>query len=167
LNKFLTVNYNKCTGCRLCEIACAWNNEGVTNTEMSRIKVYSYYPGIDIPMFCMKCSDVPCVASCPAEALYRNENGCIIVEYDKCTGCGICVDNCRACVISLHPSRNTPLICHHCEGTEPECVKVCPTNALEFVPVPSDGKYLAEKREELYKELNKTLEEGSRKLTGN
>ena len=54
---YLEVNYNICTGCRLCEIACSHTKEGVINPEASRIKVYQFWPGpIDIPAICRLCS---------------------------------------------------------------------------------------------------------------
>ena len=156
--KYLIVDYKKCTGCRLCEITCAWKNEGVPNPELSRIKTYSYFPGIDITMFCVKCSDAPCVASCAFSALNKNEDGCIEVDKEKCTGCGNCLEACRAQVISLHPQKLYPLICNHCGGNGPECIKSCPTHALEYMPLPFDGKYLAKKKEQICSEIKKSLE---------
>ena len=35
----LTFNYEKCTGCRACELACSFHKEGVFAPSKSRIKI--------------------------------------------------------------------------------------------------------------------------------
>lgn len=145
----------KCTGCRICEMSCSLKNYGEVNTDISNIKVFTFFPGIDIPMFCFKCSDAPCIYSCPFQALSKDKNGCVVVNHEKCTGCGVCINGCRARVINLHPKLNYPMICNDCGGFEPECVKNCPAKALDFVELPFDGKHLAKIKERIYLELSK------------
>lgn len=155
--KHLTVDYMKCTGCRICEMSCAYKHYGTSNTEFSKIKVHNFFPGIDIPNFCFKCSDAPCISGCPFNALSKNEDECIEVDIEKCTGCGLCVKKCRAKVINLHPNQKYPMICNDCGKSEPECAKNCPTKALDYVTLPFDGKYLANVPEEICSELSKNL----------
>lgn len=130
----LTVDYERCTGCRLCETACAWQNEHTTNPEMARIRVYSWFPGIDVAVFCQKCQDHPCAAACPMDALKIGKDGCVTVEKELCIGCGACASACAADCIRLDPEINSPLICFQCNG-DPACVKVCQTHALRYGPI--------------------------------
>jgi hypothetical protein len=48
--KALHVDYDKCTGCRICEGACSIKNFGEFNPELSRIRIYDFYAGqIQVP----------------------------------------------------------------------------------------------------------------------
>jgi len=147
---YIEVNYNICTGCRLCEIACSFAKESVVNPAASRIKVYQFWPGpIDVPALCRNCSDHPCVAACPpkANALSVNEEtGTVKVDVEKCLGikCSACA---RACphevAVSFHPLTTKAMICDLCQG-DPECVKVCAPGCLTFMPGSAfDGKHYA------------------------
>jgi len=62
MSKVLAINYEKCTGCRLCELVCAVKHDGVSNPERSRIKVMKWESqGLYIPMSCQQCQDAPCM----------------------------------------------------------------------------------------------------------
>lgn len=149
-NGFIEVNYNICTGCRLCEIACSLTKEGVVSPEASRIKVYQFWPGpLDIPAVCRNCSDHPCVAACPPKvrALSLNEEtGAVEVDTEKCLGikCSLCAKSCpQELAISFHPQTEKAMICDLCRG-DPECVKVCAPECLTFLPKSAfDGKHYA------------------------
>jgi len=39
MEKVLMIDYEKCTGCRLCELVCSVMHDGVSNPARSRIKV--------------------------------------------------------------------------------------------------------------------------------
>lgn len=118
-------DYIKCSGCRLCEIACSVRHEGRIWPEASRVRVFMLVPGVEVPHLCTQCSDYPCVSSCPAGALSVNETtGAVIVDEGKCTSCGACVKACPGQIPHLHPERGHALICDLCDG-ETECAKVC------------------------------------------
>ena len=132
MDKQIVVDYMKCTGCRLCEIACSLREKEVFNLANARIRVRSFFPSIEIPTLCWRCEDPPCVGECPEDALERTDFGVITVNRDLCTGCGICKDACPAHAIFL-TSEGYPLICDLCGGQEmPRCVAICPSNALEY-----------------------------------
>ncbi|RLG86058.1 MAG: hypothetical protein DRO15_06685, partial [Thermoprotei archaeon] len=38
-------DFERCTGCRLCEMVCSLEHEGVVWFEASRIKVFKLFPG--------------------------------------------------------------------------------------------------------------------------
>lgn len=122
---WITRDYMKCSGCRKCEIACSLYHENKIWPEASRVRVFMFVPGAEMPHLCVQCDDYPCVESCPLKALSVNgKTGAVIVNEAKCTGCGICINTCPGKIPHLHPGRKRILICDLCDG-KPECVKVC------------------------------------------
>lgn len=137
---WILVDYNLCTGCRLCEIACSIKHEGVIWPEASRIKVYEPYPGIPVPSLCVQCPDYPCVESCPTRALRVDEaTGAVLVDPGLCTLCGKCIEACPGNIPRVVKGLSYVLICDLCGG-DPECVKACSMagyNALKLVKKPA------------------------------
>jgi len=81
---------------------------------------------------CRLCEDAPCVAACPRDALEQSqEKGIIIVDEEKCNGCGWCIEACDYGAIQLHPETRVVFTCDLCDG-EPKCVEWCPEEALDF-----------------------------------
>ena len=71
--KILVVDVDRCTGCRICELACSWVHEGVFNPLKSRISVTAWRrEGIDVPMVCQQCDTPLCQDVCPTAALSRD-----------------------------------------------------------------------------------------------
>ena len=115
----------RCSGCRMCEIACSLHHEGRIWPEASRVRVFMFVPGVDFPHLCTQCHDYPCVEACPVEALsVDDETSAVIVDREKCTACKACVAACPGRVPFLHPGDGKATICDLCGG-DPECVKVC------------------------------------------
>lgn len=130
--KRLKLEYLECIGCRLCEVVCAAEKEGVFNPRKSRIRSYRIgIPEQVVISYCHHCDDPKCVDSCSAGAMYKDNNGVVVISEDECTGCRICVDNCGAKAIHWHMDKNMPVKCDLCSGS-PVCVKVCPRSALLF-----------------------------------
>lgn len=118
-------DWTRCSGCRLCEIACTTKHEGRIWPEASRVRVFMTIPGLEVPHLCAQCSNYPCVNSCPFKALSVSEQtGAVIVDKEKCTACGICIKACPGTVPHLHPNGKQIVICDLCGG-DPECVKFC------------------------------------------
>ena len=94
--KALYIDYEKCTGCRLCELVCAVKHYGISNPARARIKVMKWeQEGVYVPMSCQQCQDAPCQNICPAKAISRDdEMSRVMVDYDKCIGCRLCVAVC-------------------------------------------------------------------------
>ncbi len=87
-----------------------------------------------------------CVRACPFDALYMSPDGIAAVNYDKCTGCGICVPVCPKELFQLYPRnrrvelscvakdkqsvvRSTCMVgCTLCR----KCVSKCPAEAIEW-----------------------------------
>jgi Fe-S-cluster-containing dehydrogenase component len=143
--KILFTDFEKCTGCRTCEVACSLQNERVCNPALSRISIIEWRDmGIDVPMVCQQC-DVPlCQAVCPVEATARNEEtGAMVVDDDLCIGCLSCVAACPFGAVAVHPRTGKLLRCTLCDG-DPTCVKFCETQALQFED-PAKHSYLKKK----------------------
>ncbi len=47
-----------------------------------------------ISVACMHCSDAPCIAVCPVNALYQRADGIVLVSKKTCIGCGYCFMAC-------------------------------------------------------------------------
>ena len=130
--KFVTADPDKCVGCQVCEYVCSMTKDKVFNPLKSRIRVVRINQLANLAVTCRLCEDPPCVAACPRDALTQSETGVIIVDKDKCNGCGWCIEACDYGAIMLHPENKIVYVCDLCkEKGEPQCVKWCPEEALE------------------------------------
>lgn len=134
--RLIVCDPSACTGCRLCEFACALEKTGSFDLELSRIRVAMPQPTAAISIACQLCETAPCVAACPRDALsVRVEDGTIALDQGLCTGCGWCIEACDFGAIALDPSRKSVVICDLCrELPEPRCVEGCPKKALSLSP---------------------------------
>ena len=131
--KFVSADPEKCVGCCVCEYICSLEKEKVFNPTKSRIRVVRLHPLINLSVTCRLCVDPPCVAACPRDALEQSEEtGVIMVDEEKCNGCGWCIEACDYGAITLHPETKVVFACDLCDG-EPKCVEWCPEEALDFV----------------------------------
>lgn len=133
--KFVSTDPEKCVGCQVCEYICSMTKDKAFNPLKSRIRVVRINQLANLAVTCRLCEDPPCVAACPREALKQSEeNGLIIVDKDKCNGCGWCTEACDYGAISLHPNDKVVFVCDLCkEKDQPQCIKWCPEEALELV----------------------------------
>ena len=135
--KFVSVDINKCVGCRVCEYACSMEKNKAFNPARSRIRVVRLYPHTNAALNCRMCQDAPCVPACPRKALTQSEeNGVIIVDENLCDGCGWCIKACDFGAIALDKksSKSCAYICDLCNTREngPTCIEWCPEKALEL-----------------------------------
>lgn len=120
----------KCTGCKICELVCSGVKEGVFNPLLSRIRTVRLGTIVNTSLACRYCDAPVCVRACPWKALTQEEDtGLIIVDEEKCTGCGWCIEVCEFGAIALPGDRKHVIICELCEG-EPKCIEFCPQEAL-------------------------------------
>ena len=151
-------DYPRCSGCRLCEIACSQHHEGKIWPEASRVRVFMQTPGVEVPHLCTQCNNYPCVNACPTKALSVDDvTGAVKVDNAKCTACGICINACPGKIPHLHPDRKRIVICDLCGG-DPKCAKICTNmgfNTLTIYPRVPAGTYnlYAKTPEELTKNL--------------
>jgi len=132
-HKFVSVDINKCAGCRICEYACSMEKCKAFNPTKSRIRVVRIYPHTNAALNCRMCQDAPCVPACPRKALAQSEEtGVIRVDDQRCDGCGWCVKACEFGAIAL--DAGTVRMCDLCGQREkgPACIEWCPEQALEL-----------------------------------
>lgn len=133
LHKAIFADPTKCNGCGICELVCTEYHEKNYGLKTSRIRVVRIGDTIRMAMTCRFCEKPPCVASCPRDVLRQEENtGVIIVDEDKCNGCGWCFVACDLGSIFFHPTRKAPILCDLCDD-EPLCIKACQKEALELI----------------------------------
>lgn len=132
--KALYIDYQKCTGCRLCELVCAVSHDGISNPTRSRIRVMKWEAeGLYIPMSCQQCQDAPCMNVCPVKAISREEQmGRVSVDYDACIGCRSCVSVCPFGAMNFNPIDKQVIKCDLCDG-DPQCVRFCEEKAVDFI----------------------------------
>lgn len=134
--KTLYIDYQKCTGCRLCELVCAVFHDGISNPARSRIKVMKWEAeGLYIPMSCQQCQDAPCKNVCPVKAISLDEElGRVFVDYDVCIGCRSCVAVCPFGAMNFNIKDKQVFKCDLCDG-DPQCVRFCEEKAVDFLEV--------------------------------
>ena len=132
--KVLVTDYEKCTGCRICELVCSVKHEGVSNPSRSRIKVMKWESeGRYVPMSCQQCESAPCLVICPVKAISRDESlNRVKVDYDVCIGCRMCVAICPFGAMGFDVLAKKVMKCDLCDG-DPQCARFCDVHAVSYL----------------------------------
>lgn len=124
----LNIDPSKCTGCRLCTLACAMKNHGWLNPRLTRIKIITLKnPSLNVPVVCLACDDAPCLKVCPVNARLREPNGSVVTDENRCIGCRACVYICPVGSPTINPFTGQTMTCDLCHGDPagPWCVTAC------------------------------------------
>ncbi len=158
LQMILLIDPEKCTGCKLCEIACSLKNEGTHSPTASRIHVVKWMrSGVYIPMVCQQCDSPVCETVCPMDAIKRDEEtGGMVIDYDRCVGCRMCVVFCPFGGVGIDAAHGRVVKCELCGG-DPVCVKFCSPEALLYVPATSVNLMKQRTAAERFSELMKRM----------
>lgn len=134
MTKMIVTNPDVCTGCRVCENVCSLVHFGECNPARARIRVMRWETlGVDVPVTCLQCEEAPCADSCPKRAIQRNsETGAMETIEDLCIQCHMCALACPFGATLIGPEEEV-LRCDFCGG-DPECVKLCETSAIQYLP---------------------------------
>jgi len=148
--KRLVVHPELCTGCKLCELACAVEHSRSKTLLAAMMELPPPHPRIYVetipvspagavamPAICHHCDPAPCIIACVPQAMHRSSrNGEVTNVGGKsdCIACSMCIMACPFGVIARAPApdgRLMALKCDLCPGREvPACVAACPTGAL-------------------------------------
>ncbi len=159
----MVMDLDRCIGCNACVIACKVEHNTPVDIHFTKIleREIGTYPEANrqfLPVMCNHCDDAPCIDVCPTQATYaREKDGIVLIDWDKCIGCGGCILACpyeqrfpvhdnrtsfpdggdfKSTVVDRAPNGVTVKcdFCYHRidAGKEPACVEACPTNARIF-----------------------------------
>ncbi|MDQ1334760.1 MAG: hypothetical protein QG552_1710 [Thermodesulfobacteriota bacterium] len=140
----LKIDHDLCWGCRACEVAC--KQEMNTPDGVSLIRVLEDGPRDDEGRLqfvfhvrvCRHCEAPPCAEACPEGAIFKREDGIVVLESDRCTGCQSCVDACPYEVIAFDMARGIVQKCNLCHhrldrGLLPACAdNVCLAHCIHL-----------------------------------
>jgi len=162
----MTIDLKRCMGCHTCALGCKmqnnvpmgmlWNRiltEGTDEMDTSR----GEFPNLRkswMPLACLHCENPPCVKVCPVRATFKDDDGRVVIDYDRCIGCRYCMVACPYNVRVFNwqkavrepnfsygdvPARPVGVMekCSLCverttQGQEPRCVEVCPAKARKY-----------------------------------
>jgi anaerobic dimethyl sulfoxide reductase subunit B len=145
------VNSDACSGCKTCQVACSDRHDLPAGLHWRRVyevtsggwqkkgsawhsTVAAYY----LSVTCHHCAVPVCATSCPSDAIWKRDDGIVILDQARCTKCRKCEMDCPYGAVRSDGSGNTPLAkCDACVddvyvGRLPACVAACPNRALEF-----------------------------------
>lgn len=152
----LLFDSDRCVSCKRCITAC--REEHKIDGDWDRIFLTMRPSGLDFGemepfvQMCNHCDKPSCIESCPVEgkAIHKREkDGIVLVDKEKCTGCGKCIKGCPYDMIRLSNKKNSSgktvvdkcTYCAHLidelngelpENFETPCVNICPVGALLF-----------------------------------
>lgn len=144
--KRLLVDLDICSKCEECEMLCSYiqhpNNNGITS-----LREFAHFA-----IVCRRCDDAPCVASCPWEALEKQDyNNKMLKRYMmRCTSCKSCS---RACPFGVIYPETIPFViarCDFCLGRikdeeVPICLESCSQGGIKY------GDFEERAEEHIYK----------------
>lgn len=125
----MVIDVKACIGCRKCAYACVKENNIGRNSGFTYIQLLEMEPGaVDLesananyteggkpdkwylPVQCMQCAKPTCVYGCPVKATWKEPDGIVVIDYDKCIACRNCMVTC-------------PYFARHFNWVEPEVPK--------------------------------------------
>ncbi|MBW2207660.1 MAG: oxidoreductase [Deltaproteobacteria bacterium] len=173
----LIIDVAKCEDCNNCFLSC--KDEHVDNDfpgyslaqprhghrwiDIMR-KERGKFPLIDVaylPVLCMHCDNAPCIMAAKEGALYKRDDGIVMIDSVKARGQKEIIKACPYNALWWNDDKDIPQKCTLCshlidEGwKEPRCVMSCPTGAMRVVRVEDEEMSRiidSEKLEPLYPE---------------
>jgi len=135
--KTLIIHPEKCNNCGDCETACIASRTSLTSPGLSCIRILKDNEDEDFffPIACKQCETPPCMAACPKEAIFRDDElNRVLIDRRTCVGCGMCVSACPFGAMKLDKQTAKSYKCDLCGG-DPECVSVCEPMAIVYQDV--------------------------------
>ena len=152
--KVFVIDVAKCSGCISCQIACKdehcdndWSPIAAPQPDIGQFwmkvneKVCGTRPKVRVnytPTLCNHCDNPACLAAAKDGAVYKREDGLVIIDPEKAKGQKAIMEACPYGVIYWNEKLNIPQKCTGCahlldNGYEkPRCVENCPHDAILF-----------------------------------
>jgi tetrathionate reductase subunit B len=138
----MVIDIGKCIGCQACTVSCIMENRPPENGFRTFVSTYEVEQDgrVDaymLPRLCNHCDDPPCVPVCPVGATFKAAEGQVLVDGDRCVGCGYCVQACPYDARFINAETRTADKCTFCAhrvsvGLLPACVETCVGGARIF-----------------------------------
>ncbi len=111
----MVIDLDKCVACQGCSIACRFENNtpAVKPNEAMRGRAIRWndvfpspvnpgkdggeYPNVTTQYLtrpCMHCENPPCIKVCPVQSTYKDSEGLVRQNYERCIGCRFCTVAC-------------------------------------------------------------------------
>lgn len=103
MKRGMVIDLEKCIGCRSCAVACKQHNAQPAGTWWNRVLTPgSEYHAVTpekgreyfLPIHCQHCENAPCEKVCPVGATYRDSQGTVLIDFERCIGCRYCMAAC-------------------------------------------------------------------------
>lgn len=100
------IDLHRCIGCNTCALACKMQNNVPDGMLWNRVLtegcdrfdsaegVYPHLTRTYLPLACQHCENPACERVCPTGATYKDDKGRVVIDYDKCIGCRMCMSAC-------------------------------------------------------------------------
>lgn len=150
----MLIDVTRCSGCHNCFLACrdehfgndypgysaAQPKDGQFWLQVKEVERGRYpRPRLDyIAIPCQHCENAPCIDAATDGAVYRREDGIVLIDPEKAKGQEQIVSACPYRVIFWNADLQLPQKCGFCahrldEGEkQPRCAESCPTGAMVF-----------------------------------
>lgn len=95
----MVIDLRRCVGCNACTIACKSSNGTppamfYSHVDIAEKGTYPDAVSVYTPVLCGHCDEASCVSVCPTGASWRDEDGVVQIDHDKCIGCKYCIAAC-------------------------------------------------------------------------
>jgi len=133
----MLVDMRKCIGCQACTVSCSVENQPPIGQFRTTVLQYEIDQAgdtaaamVSLPRLCNHCDEPPCVPVCPVQATFQRTDGIVLVDNERCVGCGYCVQACPYDARFINHETQTADKCTFCEhrleaGLLPACVESC------------------------------------------
>jgi tetrathionate reductase subunit B len=138
----MVIDVQKCIGCQACTVSCIMENAVPENSFRTIVSTYEVHEGTRtgtymLPRLCNHCENAPCIPVCPVGATLQRKDGIVVVDGDRCVGCGYCVQACPYDARFINHDTGKADKCTFCAhrvdaGLLPACVETCVGGARIF-----------------------------------